>query len=116
MRDIERERQRHRQREKQAPCREPDAPGLDPGILGSCPGPKAVIQPLSPQVSLEKDVDLTVSSFGFYMKGSKNLSSIIISPYIYRILCRVLSFTVFHFDPYSNYHCKVFKADIIVPV
>ena len=35
-----RERQRHRQREKQTPCREPDV-GLDPGTLGSSPGPKA---------------------------------------------------------------------------
>ena len=34
------EKQRHRQREKQAPCREPDV-GLDPGSLGSRPGPKA---------------------------------------------------------------------------
>ena len=38
--------QRHRQREKQAPCREPNA-GLDPGTLGSRPGPKAAAQPLS---------------------------------------------------------------------
>ena len=44
--NIERERQRHRQREKQAPCREPDT-GLDPGTLGSCPGPKADAQLLS---------------------------------------------------------------------
>ena len=44
--DIERERQRHRQREKQAPRREPNA-GLDPGTLGSCPGPKAGTKPLS---------------------------------------------------------------------
>ena len=45
--DIERERegQRHR-REKQAPCREPDM-GLDPGIPGSCPGPKAGAKLLS---------------------------------------------------------------------
>ena len=47
MKDTEeRERQRHRQREKQAPCREPDV-GLDPGTLGSRPGPKADAQPLS---------------------------------------------------------------------
>ena len=39
-REREIERQRHRQREKQAPCREPDA-GLNPGTLGSLPGPKA---------------------------------------------------------------------------
>ena len=44
MRD--RERSRHRQREKQAPCREPDV-GLDPGILGLCPGLKAGAKPLS---------------------------------------------------------------------
>ena len=37
-----RERQRHRQREKQAPLREPDI-GLDPGIPGSCPEPKAAL-------------------------------------------------------------------------
>ena len=36
-----RKRQRHRQRkEKQHPYKEPDA-GLDPGMLGSCPDPKA---------------------------------------------------------------------------
>ena len=46
MRDTGRERHRHRQREKQAPGREPDA-GLDPRILGSCPGLKSGIQPLS---------------------------------------------------------------------
>ena len=46
-RKRERERQRPRQREKQAPCREPDV-GLDPGSPGSCPGPKADAQPLSP--------------------------------------------------------------------
>ena len=47
MRDTERrERQRHRQREKQAPCSEPDV-GIDPGTLGSCPGPKADAKPLS---------------------------------------------------------------------
>ena len=39
------ERQRHRQREKQAPCRDPDV-GLDPGSLGSRPGPKAGAKPL----------------------------------------------------------------------
>ena len=44
--DIERERQRHRRREKQAPCREPDV-GLDPGIPGSHPGPKAGAKLLS---------------------------------------------------------------------
>ena len=46
MRDRERERQREAetqaQREKQAPCREPDM-GLDPGSLGSRPGPKAAL-------------------------------------------------------------------------
>ena len=42
MRDTHRE----RQREKQAPCREPDV-GLDPGSLGSGPGLKADVQPLS---------------------------------------------------------------------
>ena len=46
MRVTERERQRHRQREKQASCREPDA-GLDPGTLGSRPGPKAGAKLLS---------------------------------------------------------------------
>ena len=35
-----------RQREKQTPCGEPDV-GLDPGILGSQPEPKADAQPLS---------------------------------------------------------------------
>ena len=44
--ETETERQRHRQREKQAPRREPDV-GLDPGTLGSRPGPKAGAQPLS---------------------------------------------------------------------
>ena len=44
MRD--RDRQRCRQREKQVPCREPDV-GLEPGTLGSSPGPKADAQPLS---------------------------------------------------------------------
>ena len=38
MRDIERG--RDREREKQAPCREHDV-GLDSGIPGSLPGPKA---------------------------------------------------------------------------
>ena len=45
-RERERERQRHRSREKQAPCQEPDV-GLDPGIPGSCPGPKAGAKLLS---------------------------------------------------------------------
>ena len=45
MRDTER-RQRHRQREKQAPRRESDV-GLDPGIPGSHPEPKADTQLLS---------------------------------------------------------------------
>ena len=45
MRD-KRERQRHRQRGKKAPCREPDV-GLNTGIPGSCPEPKADAQPLS---------------------------------------------------------------------
>ena len=44
--DSERGGQRHRRREKQAPCPEPDV-GLDPGIPGSCPGPKAGAKPLS---------------------------------------------------------------------
>ena len=52
---TERERQRHRRREKLAPCREPDV-GLDPGIPGSCPEPKADAQLLShpgdPQIFL----------------------------------------------------------------
>ena len=48
MRDTERERRRHRQGEKQAPCGDPDA-GLDPKTPGSCPGPKAAAEPLSPQ-------------------------------------------------------------------
>ena len=42
MRDTE----RHGQREKQAPCREPNV-GLDPGTLGSRPGPKAGTELLS---------------------------------------------------------------------
>ena len=46
MRDTQRERQRQRQKEKQAPCREPNV-GLHPRTLGSCPEPKADIQPLS---------------------------------------------------------------------
>ena len=46
MRDTHRERQRHRQGEKQAPCGDTDM-GLDPGILGSQPEPKADAQPLS---------------------------------------------------------------------
>ena len=45
-RERERERQRHRQREKQAPFRKPDV-GLNPGSLGSRPGPKAGTKPLS---------------------------------------------------------------------
>ena len=45
--ERERERQRHRRREKQAPCREPDDVGLDPGTPGSLPGPKAGAKPLS---------------------------------------------------------------------
>ena len=45
--ERERERQRHRQREKQAPFTwEPDV-GFDPGSLGSRPGPKAGVKPLS---------------------------------------------------------------------
>ena len=44
--ETQRERQRHRQREKQAPYEEPDA-GLDSGTPGSCPEPKADVQPLS---------------------------------------------------------------------
>ena len=46
MRDTHTERQGHKQRERQAPCREPDV-GLDPGTLGSRPGPKAGAKPLS---------------------------------------------------------------------
>ena len=47
MRDTHRKRrQRHRQREKQAACREPDV-GLNPGSLGSRPGLKVVLNPLS---------------------------------------------------------------------
>ena len=46
MRDTKRERQRQRQREKQAPCRESNVQ-LDPGTAGSCPEPKADVQPLS---------------------------------------------------------------------
>ena len=46
MRDTHRERQRRRQREKQTPCGEPDV-GLDPRTLGSRPGLKADVQPLS---------------------------------------------------------------------
>ena len=45
-RHTHRERQRHRQREKQAPHKESDV-GLDPRIPGSCPEPKADVQPLS---------------------------------------------------------------------
>ena len=45
MRDREKER-RDRQREKQVPRREPDV-GLDPGTLGSHPGPEAGAKPLS---------------------------------------------------------------------
>ena len=41
-RERERERQRHRQQEKQASHREPEM-GLDPGSLGSRPGPKAAL-------------------------------------------------------------------------
>ena len=54
-----RDRQRHRQREKQAPCSEPDL-GLDPGIPGSCPEPKAgrrstAEPPRSPWIQLPKN-------------------------------------------------------------
>ena len=45
MRDTQREAET-RQREKQAPCREPDV-GLNPGMPGSCPGPKAGAKLLS---------------------------------------------------------------------
>lgn len=52
---------------------------------------------------IEKDVALTVSGFGLYMKDFKKLSSIIIIlPYIYRTVYKILSSTLFHFDPYSN--------------
>ena len=44
MRDTERERERGRSR-LHAGC--PIWVGLDPGIPGSCPGPKADAQPLS---------------------------------------------------------------------
>ena len=44
----ESQRGRDRPREKQALCREPDA-GLDPGTLGSRPGPKADAPPRSPR-------------------------------------------------------------------
>ena len=58
MRDTQKERQRHRQGEKQAPCREPNA-GLDPGIPGSHPEPKAGTKPLThpgiPSTSLLKE-------------------------------------------------------------
>ena len=58
------ERQKHRQREKQAPCRKPDV-GLDPGTPGSCPEPKADVQPLShpgvPMHSLFKEKLVRVS-------------------------------------------------------
>ena len=47
MRDTHTQRQRHRQREKQAPYREGLHVGLDPGTLGSHPGPKAGAKPLS---------------------------------------------------------------------
>ena len=54
MRDTQRE-VRYRQREKQTPRREPDV-GLDPGTPGSCPGPRADVQPLShPGVPLITD-------------------------------------------------------------
>ena len=48
MRDTQKERQRHRQRE-------PDV-GLDPGILGSHPGPKAGAKPLSHPEILSKQI------------------------------------------------------------
>lgn len=35
-------------------------------------------------------------------KAFKKLSLIIILPYIYRKVCTVLSFTLFHFGPYGN--------------
>ena len=44
--ERKRERQRHRRREKQPPRQDPGA-GLDPGTLGSHPGPKAGVKPLS---------------------------------------------------------------------
>ena len=50
MRD--RERGRDTDREKQAPCREPDV-GLDPGTLGSRPGPEGDAHPLRPAASLQ---------------------------------------------------------------
>ena len=45
-RHTERKAEIQAERKKQAPCREPHA-GLDPGIPGSCPGPKAGAKPLS---------------------------------------------------------------------
>ena len=64
MRDTEIERQRHRQREKQAPCWEPDA-RLNHRTPGSCPGPKADAQPLSPPVALPFLFFHSESSIGF---------------------------------------------------
>ena len=64
-RERERERQRHRQREKQAPCQEPDV-GLNPGTLGSRPGPKAGAKPLSHS---------GVPMCFFLMEGSTTLTS-----------------------------------------
>ena len=60
MRDTQIKRQRHRQREKkQAPCRKPDV-GLNPGIPGSHPKPKADAQPLShPGVPHSQSFDLS---------------------------------------------------------
>lgn len=45
MRDRERQRHSQRERERQSLPGEPDV-GLHPGILGSCPEPKAGAQPL----------------------------------------------------------------------
>ena len=45
-REAETQAEREAERKKQAPCKEPNA-GLDPGSLGSCPGPKAGATPLS---------------------------------------------------------------------
>ena len=64
--ERERERERERQREKQAPCRESNA-GLDPGMLGSRPGPKAGAKPLShpgiPRIHFLKGVPFTATKY-----------------------------------------------------
>ena len=56
---TDRKRQRHREREKQAACRKPNVglnpTGLDPGIPGSHPEPKAEAQPPSHPDVLKPD-------------------------------------------------------------